>query len=623
MKKIDTDLLEMLNDDDIKSIIAEIKLDDMLIPFKKNSKTYARYIPRLGRLDTKSKMAKTNLPGIVYELYNKKDLNMRRLVSNQAQILKNVIIEILKEYKTEELIPDSFSNMDSAKCVAILLDIENKDVNNRVDIDLFLLQLKLNAVEVPEQQKNEIKRLWSEQKEKEAVEKKRRQELKDALKAVEDSCKNEIKVLRNDCESKINTAEQAIRSLHAIIIKQQVNFDNLFSKVEVHRKEMLDIANTLSEFSEKSENQRLEFEHVWRKGVEANNQEFIRTREQLEEEYSALQTKINFLMEDRQKMEEKMRNIKENLSTAEDQLSILVNGIANRSIECGEISPSVSQSSASEQIGGLRLFIEPGTSAIQKEVCGKYSQYVMAVETNLEMAGCRLSSGKLEDFFNAAVDIGLVPLLYGFGARKAAKALVAARYGEIPTMISIPIGYSDAVILSKEIDEARTTVVVIEDLFGRMNEDIILPVLRRDIVKQLVFCVERYECLKYVEPYFMNYVQLIKVDITSRKKMESFVFADATELFEDCRYSEKSDMHKRVKKLLKGIDISDVYIQSRGDMLTYLEEVVPHGIDAVFEEWFEHELLKILKPEQKKIVKERLSKDSLGISEELIEKFDI
>ena len=568
-------------------------------------------------------MVKTNLPGIVYELYNKKDLNMRSLVSNQAQFLKNIIVEILEDYKAEELIPDSFSDMDSTKCVAILSDIENKNVKYWVDIDLFFLQLKLNAVEIPEQQKNEIKRLWSEQKEKEAVEKKRKQELEDALKAVEDSCKNEITALRNDYGSKINAAEEAIKGLHAIILKQQVNFDNLASNVEAHKKEMLVIAKMLNELNEKSKNQRLEFEQVWRKGVETNNQEFIRTREQVNSENRALQIQIDFLMEDRQKTEEEMKHIKDSISTTEDQLSILKNDIPNHSIECGEISPSVSQSSISEQSGGLRLFIEPGTSAIQKEVCGKYSQYVVAVETNLEMAGCRLSSGKLEDFFNAAVDIGLVPLLYGFGARKAAKALVAARYGEIPTMISIPIGYSDTVILSKEIDEARTTVVVIEDLFGRMNEDIILPVLRRDIVKQLVFCVERYECLKYVEPYFLNYVQLIKVDITSRRKIESFAFADATELFEDCRYSEKSDMHKKVKKLLKGIDISDVYIQSRGDMLTYLEEVIPHGTDAVFEEWFEHELLKILKPEQKKMVKERLLKDSLGISEEFIEKFDI
>ena len=385
MKKIDTELLEILNDNDIKSIIAEIKLSDMLAPFKKDAKTYAKYIPRLGRLDTKSKMVKTNLPGIVYELYNKKDLNMRSLVSNQAQFLKNIIVEILEDYKAEELIPDSFSDMDSTKCVAILSDIENKNVKYWVDIDLFFLQLKLNAVEIPEQQKNEIKRLWSEQKEKEAVEKKRKQELEDALKAVEDSCKNEITALRNDYGSKINAAEEAIKGLHAIILKQQVNFDNLASNVEAHKKEMLVIAKMLNELNEKSKNQRLEFEQVWRKGVETNNQEFIRTREQVNSENRALQIQIDFLMEDRQKTEEEMKHIKDSISTTEDQLSILKNDIPNHSIECGEISPSVSQSSISEQSGGLRLFIEPGTSAIQKEVCGKYSQYVVAVETNLEI----------------------------------------------------------------------------------------------------------------------------------------------------------------------------------------------------------------------------------------------
>lgn len=166
MKKIDTDLLAMLNDDDIKIIIAEIKLDDMLVPFKKDSKRYARYISRLGRLDSRSKMAKTNLPGIVYELYNKGDLNMRKMLSNQAQVLRCIIGEILTECEGEKLTPESFSDMDSAKCVAVLSEIENKEKNNRIDIDLFFLQLKLNAVDISEQEKEEIKKLWNEKKEK-------------------------------------------------------------------------------------------------------------------------------------------------------------------------------------------------------------------------------------------------------------------------------------------------------------------------------------------------------------------------------------------------------------------------------------------------------------------------
>lgn len=516
MKKIDIDLLEKLNNDDIKIIISETKLDMMLAPFKQNSKTYAKYISRLGRLDTKSKMVNANLPGIVYELYNRRDLNIRKLMSIQAQNIRQQIIAVLAEYKTEKLTPESFSGMDSTRCVEVLLDIENKDTNNGVNINLFFLQLKLNAVEIPEQKRNEIKELWGKQKEKEAVEKKRKQELDEALKIVEDSCKNEIELLRNEYRTKINATELAIRSLEAKTKKQQVDFNDLEDKIEAQKKEMFDISKALSGLCEKIENQRREFEHILMRGDETHNKELIRIREQLIDENQSLQTQIDFLLDDRHKAEEELKQIKESISATEVQLAILKNDIDNYSIECRNVSPCVSQGSTSEQNGGLRLFTEPGTTVIQKEVCEKYSQYVMAVETNLDIIGYKMSSNRsetaLEDFFNAAVDIGLVPLLFGFGARKAAMALIAARYGEIPTIISVPAGYNNVVALSREIDKAETAVVIIEDLFGRMNEEMILPVLRSDIDKQLVFCAESSECLKYTAPYFMNYIQLIKVD---------------------------------------------------------------------------------------------------------------
>lgn len=639
MKKIDVELLGMLNDDDIKIIVAEIKLDMMLVPFKQNSKTYAKYISRLGRLDSRSKMAQTYLPGIVYDLYNKGDLNIRKMLSNQAQILKSIIVEILAEYEKEKLTPESFSDMDSTKCVAILSEIENKEASNRIDINLFFLQLKLNAVDISEQQKEEIEKLWNEKKEKEA-----------ALKVVEDFYKREIAALKIDYEKKLSVAEHTISDLKVKIKKQEASFEDLTGKVEGQKedslqkeneikelldklefmaiqleekkKELSDTGKELSNFKEKIENQRLEFQLAWQKEIEADNEELIRKREQLNNENEFIQAEIDFLIEDRGKAEKELKQIKESLSEAEEKLSILKNDIDNFTSEHENISAGVSQIRVSVQSIGYGLYIESGMDVINKEVYGKYSQYVTAVENNLDNIGCKMYSGRLEDFFNAAIGIGLVPLLYGFGARKAARALIAARYGEIPTIISIPVGYNDASALSREIDEVKTMVVVIEDLFGRMNEEIILPILRRDVDKQLVFCVESYECLRYVDSYFMNYVQLIKVDIASHKKMEPLIYADAKEVFADCRFSEKSDMHKKVKRLLKEIEVSDIYVRSRGDMLTYLKEVIPHDIDAIFEEWFEHELWKILKPEQKKIIKERISKDSLGLSEELIERLD-
>lgn len=68
------------------------------------------------------------------------------------------------------------------------------------------------------------------------------------------------------------------------------------------------------------------------------------------------------------------------------------------------------------------------------------------------------------------------------------------------------------------------------------------------------------------------------------------------------------------------IYLAEIYVQSRGDLLTYLDEVAQHGRDVIFKEWFEHELLNLLTPEQKILIKERLKKDSLGVSDELIEK---
>ncbi len=152
-----------------------------------------------------------------------------------------------------------------------------------------------------------------------------------------------------------------------------------------------------------------------------------------------------------------------------------------------------------------------------------------------------------------------------------------------------------------------------------MNEEIILPILRREIDKQLVFCAESSECLKYTDFYFMNYVQLIKVNIRFHKSMKDLVFADAKDLFRNYKYLERSDIHKKMKKLFKEINVPEIYVQSRGDMFAYLSKIAPNNIDSIFEEWLEYELWE---PEKKEIIKERLSKDFFGTSEELIERLN-
>ena len=58
VRKINTDLLDFLSDDDIKVLIQSFDLKWMLGPLKQNSKNYSKYISQLGRLDSRSMMVK-------------------------------------------------------------------------------------------------------------------------------------------------------------------------------------------------------------------------------------------------------------------------------------------------------------------------------------------------------------------------------------------------------------------------------------------------------------------------------------------------------------------------------------------------------------------------------------
>lgn len=491
MKNNGGDILELLTDEDIKLIISETKTEMMLAPFKQNSKKYAKYISRLGRMDGKSKMVKANLPGIVYELYNKGDLNMRLLLSTRAQQFKEVIADILEEQVDKDLSLEKFATLEASNCVDFLLSIEGES-DYKISLDLLFLQLKLNDIEINDEKKEEVKRLWEEQKKLKAAEQKRREELESVVKEVEDTYRNEIKSLKREYDNKLIITEKKLHSLESeldkkkqyideltaiiaaqkaedirkedIISAQATTIEELNRQINQKQEELESVRVALEELNKKISSQRDEFEALWQKEIETDNEILTWTKNKLINEKEAVHNQLDILLEEKCKAEDELKRLDEEISLAREQLNGLQYTI---SAEKENITYSAPGANTTVQSTGLRLYVEQVTNEIQKEKCEKYSQYLMVVENNLDIAGCKLSSGKIEDFFNAAVDTGLVPTLCGFGARKAAMALIAARYGEIPTIISVPSGYNDVVALSREIDEAESEVVVIEDLFGR------------------------------------------------------------------------------------------------------------------------------------------------------------
>ena len=144
VRKINTDLLDFLSDDDIKVLIQSFDLKWMLGPFKQNSKNYSKYISQLGRLDSRSMMVKKNLPNIVYKLYQKKDINICIMISVYANKFREDLLDILKEHN---ITINYFNKNDVSEIIQTLISINNKKLYG-FDMELFLVQLKMYGVVV-------------------------------------------------------------------------------------------------------------------------------------------------------------------------------------------------------------------------------------------------------------------------------------------------------------------------------------------------------------------------------------------------------------------------------------------------------------------------------------------
>ena len=632
-KEISRDILSLLSESDIRILIKSFDLREMLEPFKKNSKTYAKYISRLGRLDTKSVMLKKNLPNVVYELYKKNDINICALISLNANKSKRILLEALEE---NHIKLDYFKENSAPQIVETLITLGGKEESS-IDIDLFFVQLKMNKVVIEDTKIVQIKEEWQKHIELVILEKRIKKEIEDAVRKSKNSYEIQLKERKKEYESKLLKIEVAKKDLEIdnnkkaeIIIKldqkvKEVEYNLVEMKEKILKKEneltkksaeLLISNKELKKYKEIAIDKEIIFKREWEKQIIDEKKQLIEEREQLKKDIQEMMKKINQLSDEITKKSESPVEIKEEILLCSNEINskkIRVDEMAitqeKKNIKIDDFYPKLS---------GIALYVKCGVKSATSKIITSLEEYRISVETNLEQSGCNMWNGDLEDFFNAAIGVGLVPLLCGYGTRKVAMGLIAARYGEIPTIISIPVGYNSINMLIKEVDNAETEVVVIEDLFGKMNEEIILPVLRMNTEKQLIFCCESLESMKYVGKYFYNYIQLLPIKKISNKKIKPLVFSNARRIFEDTEISEKSDIAKKVKRILRDIDISDTYIQSRKDLLTYAMEIMQRNEEETLKTWFENELKFILDNDQKEKVQKNLKSSCISISNDLI-----
>lgn len=150
-----------LTDEELRVVVQNIDLDILLEPIKAMSKQYKKYDKQLGPKDKNSLLVKKNLPRIAMELYKKSDPNFVSRIDSNIRHNLRVFDEAIKEYTENDSYLDILREYSASSYYDMLMNFEEVDPNNHVNLDLFFVQLKLSGVELEEDKKNEIVRLWN------------------------------------------------------------------------------------------------------------------------------------------------------------------------------------------------------------------------------------------------------------------------------------------------------------------------------------------------------------------------------------------------------------------------------------------------------------------------------
>lgn len=579
-------------------------------------------------------LVQKNLPKVAYELFKKNDVNYKKILAIEVKNFKNVLVDIINRATNGEVTIDKMKSFSSDEFLNLLVQQEG----NSFDLKLFFVQLKLNEITISYDTRNEISLGWELIEEKKHVQIEAKKEIEKVKHLQEKMAKEQMKVQRVRYDAEISELQQMQQKLEADInVKQQSIFlieteskekDSLIQELKVkldkQKKEkeiVLQKKEVLSQEVKKLEikihDKMNEIQKEWKKQWEIENQSLIKRNDELNDEIKRMNKEIT----DKQKEYEVLQLSLEVTKTTIEEYMVSVQSKMNNMQQNNVVEYREQDESVKYDISttfDTLLSAESGYINIDAHKCENYQEFQDIVEENLKIVGCKRRDDMLQDEISAAINTGLIPLICGFGARKVAIAYMAARFGEIASIISMPSGFGNTRELECAINNCCTKSVIIEDLFGRMSENVILPILRKDIGKQIIFCCEDVSELKYVEKYYFNYIYVVKIDKVYNGNILDVVYSDATEYFSKITYN-KTEGHKVVRLLLNQMDIADSYIISRGDLISYMTQEMHHAINEVLKKWFKDELKIVLNETHRKNVIEIIEANQIKFCADLAE----
>ncbi|WP_196803876.1 AAA family ATPase [Butyrivibrio sp. XBB1001] len=159
--------IDTFTDEELKTIVRASGIRNWLEPFKRNSRHFAKYMPRLGNLKTNSPMVNKNLPGIVVEVFRSQDRNFVLNLEKVARDMANDLAKTASEVFGEDITEDRIAHLSDEEIADFIIQFD-KGVDpdtgrkNRIDFELLWVQFKLHGVEISDDRKEHILNLCSD-----------------------------------------------------------------------------------------------------------------------------------------------------------------------------------------------------------------------------------------------------------------------------------------------------------------------------------------------------------------------------------------------------------------------------------------------------------------------------
>ena len=197
---INFELLEIFDEEEINIACKNADLALFLIPIK--DKRYAKYAKKLGRLDKKSALVQSFLPGIAFHLYKKGEEPFRAAVATQLESFRDNFFETITNCMKPSVSIDeikAYSAKDMADFYFRILEISATDVS----VEMFFVFLKLLDICIQGAFRAEVEEEIEKISQMKKLEEKHKAEVANALKKQEKRLSEEFEQEKRDLKKQI------------------------------------------------------------------------------------------------------------------------------------------------------------------------------------------------------------------------------------------------------------------------------------------------------------------------------------------------------------------------------------------------------------------------------------